>query len=77
MVIKASLSDGDLPDSNSDILILSHPTVDECVTIWEITETAWCDSLTIPLYLEESLFISTIPLAREGGITTRVLVRKN
>lgn len=73
----AALQDGDLPDSNSSDLVLQHPTTDECLAIWNTTVASWCDSLTIPLYLKESLFLTTIPLARNGGMTSWVLVHKD
>ncbi|TVY40621.1 hypothetical protein LOCC1_G006149 [Lachnellula occidentalis] len=66
-----------LPESQSSNLGLSHPTADECVTIWNNSSASWKDSLTVPLYLEESLFLTTVPLAKDGGMTTWVLVDKN
>jgi hypothetical protein len=66
-----------LPDSKSLDLSLDHPTPDECVTIWTNTATSWKDSLTIPVYLKESRFLTTVPLAKDGGMTQWVLVDKN
>ena len=66
-----------LPDSNSTDLVLRHPTANECVTIWNNTSNAWIDSLTLPLYLKESLFLTTVPLAKDGGMTMWVLVHKD
>ncbi|TVY91373.1 hypothetical protein LAWI1_G005829 [Lachnellula willkommii] len=66
-----------LPDSQSSDLCLSHPTALERVTIWNNTSASWKDSLTVPLYLKESLFLTTVPLAKDGGMTTWVLVDKN
>jgi hypothetical protein len=66
-----------LPDSKSLDLSLDHPTPDECVTIWTNTSASWKDSLTIPVYLEESCFLTTVPLAKDGGMTQWVLVDKN
>jgi hypothetical protein len=73
----AAFLDGALPDSNSSDLVLRSPTADECVTIWNNTSAEWLDSLTIPLYIEESLFLTTVPLARNGGMATWVLVHKD
>lgn len=66
----------DLPDSNSPDLELAHPTPTECVNIWTNSSIAWRDALDLPTYLLESQFLTTIPLAREGGMTVWVLVDK-
>ncbi|KAI4151117.1 MAG: hypothetical protein LQ340_003685 [Diploschistes diacapsis] len=66
-----------LPDSNSPDLHLSHPTPDECIEIWRNTSTSWRDSLTLPVYLLESLYLTTVPLAKDKGMTTWILVDKN
>jgi hypothetical protein len=71
------LAEGDLPDSQSPGLILCHPTDDECVAIWNNTAAVWVDTLTPPVYLKESLFLTTVPLARDGGMTTWILVHKD
>jgi hypothetical protein len=73
----SSVDQNGLPDSNSPSLHLSHPTPDECAKIWTNTSESWRDSLTLPVYLQESLFLSTVPLAKDGGMTTWVLVEKN
>ncbi|EUC47621.1 hypothetical protein COCMIDRAFT_34854 [Bipolaris oryzae ATCC 44560] len=67
----------DLPNSKSPDLVLRHPTEDECIAIWNNTSAEWIDSLTPPLYLKECRFLTTIPLARDGGMTTWVLVHKD
>ncbi|KPM46486.1 hypothetical protein AK830_g199 [Neonectria ditissima] len=67
----------ELPDSTSIDLHLSHPTPDECVKIWTNTFDSWKDSLTLPAFLTESKFLTTIPLAMDGGMTTWILVDKN
>ncbi|KAG9229829.1 hypothetical protein BJ875DRAFT_521908 [Amylocarpus encephaloides] len=66
-----------LPDANSLELRLSHPTPKECVEIWRSTSASWRDSLTVPVYLKESLYLTTVPLAKDGGMTDWVLVDKN
>ena len=58
-----------LPCSSSSDLILSHPTPEECCSIWELTFPEWGDALTLPEYLEESLFLTSVPLAKDGGMT--------
>ncbi|OTB00274.1 hypothetical protein M426DRAFT_324422 [Hypoxylon sp. CI-4A] len=66
-----------IPESNSSDLRLAHSTEDECIQIWTNTFASWGDSLELPDYLRESQFLTTIPLAENGGMTTWVLVDKN
>jgi hypothetical protein len=66
----------DLPDCGSSDLVLCHPTDDERVAIWNDTSAAWTDSLTPSVYLKESLYLTTVPLAKDGGMTTWILVRR-
>ena len=65
-----------LPDSSSPKLHLSHPTDEENVSIWMLTSNSWKGALTIPQYLEESSYLTTVPLAKDGGMTQWVLVDK-
>lgn len=73
----ASNEPSSLPDSRSSDLCLSHPTREEQITIWNDTSASWTDSLTLPAYLKESLFLTNVPLAKDGGMTTWILVDKN
>ncbi|KAI0894609.1 hypothetical protein F4806DRAFT_497855 [Annulohypoxylon nitens] len=66
-----------LPSSDSTDLHLSHPTQDECIKIWTNTSDSWKDSLELPDYLRESQFLTPVPLAKDGGMTTWILVDKN
>jgi GNAT superfamily N-acetyltransferase len=66
-----------LPDAHSPDIHLSHPTDAECLTIWRLSSLAWRDALTLPQYLEESAFLTTVPLAKDGGMTIWILVDKN
>ncbi|KAI6086949.1 hypothetical protein F4821DRAFT_237263 [Hypoxylon rubiginosum] len=66
-----------LPASDSLNLVLDHPTPNECTKIWSNTAASWKDSLTVPVYLTESQFLNTIPLAANEGMTTWILVEKN
>jgi hypothetical protein len=70
------LEDG-LPESKSPDLCLRHPTEDEHIAIWNNTSAAWIDALTPTAYLEESSFLTTVPLAKDGGMTTWILVHKD
>ena len=66
-----------LPNACSPDLHLCHPTAKECLSIWKLTSLAWRDALSLPLYLEESDYLTTIPLAKDGGMTLWILVDKN
>lgn len=66
-----------LPDADSPDIHLSRPTDAECLTIWRLSSLAWRDALTLPQYLEESAFLTTVPLAKDGGMTIWILVDKN
>lgn len=67
----------ELPASDSCDLQLAQATPKECAIISSNTSTSWRDSLTVPVYLEEQLFLSDVPLARNGGMTTWILVEKD
>ncbi|GAP88196.1 putative lysine acetyltransferase protein [Rosellinia necatrix] len=65
-----------LPLSDCGNLHLAHPTGDECVKISTNTFALWGDSLELSEYLEESLVLAAVPLAKDGGMTRWVLVDK-
>ena len=65
-----------LPNVESQDIQLSHPTAEECVEIWKLSFLAWGDALSLPLYLEESAFLTTVPLAKDGGMTLWILTDK-
>lgn len=67
----------ELPPASSPSLHIDHPTEEECLGIWTMTSDSWRDSLPLPLYIAESKFLTTIPLARDGGMTTWILVEKS
>jgi hypothetical protein len=66
----------ELPDSNSPNLYLTSPTAEEKIQIWTSTADEWKDSLTLPLYLEESEYLTTVPLAKDGQMTKWILSDK-
>ena len=70
------MSLADLPDARSPDLHLSHPTAAECQTVWKLSSLAWTDALSLPQYLEESAFLTTVPLARDGAMTNWILTDK-
>lgn len=65
-----------LPSSTSPHLHLAHPTPEELVHISTNTFSSWHDTLPLPDYLAESLYLSTVPLAKDNGLTTWILVDK-
>ncbi|KAF2021095.1 hypothetical protein BU24DRAFT_14678 [Aaosphaeria arxii CBS 175.79] len=64
------------PDSQSPTLILSHPTPEELIKISTNTAAAWKDSLSPSQFLEESHYLSNVPLAQDGAMTNWILVDK-
>lgn len=66
-----------LPDAQSPDLHLSHPTAGECQTVWKLGSLAWTDALSLPQYLEESAYLTTVPLAKDGVMTNWILTDKN
>lgn len=46
----------------------------ECHSIWKLSYHEWGDALTLPEYLEESEFLTSVPLAKNGGMTLWILV---
>lgn len=66
-----------LPDAQSPDLHLSHPTVKECQAVWKLSSLAWKDAFAQSQYLEESAYLTTVPLAKDGGMTNWILTDKN
>lgn len=65
-----------LPDARSSFLHLTHPTADECQVVWRLSSLAWTDALSLPQYLEESAYLTTVPLAKNGVMTNWILTDK-
>ncbi|KAI0205042.1 hypothetical protein F4808DRAFT_320979 [Astrocystis sublimbata] len=65
-----------LPSSDCSNLHLAHPTEEENVYIWTNTFKSWGDYLDLPGYIRESQYLTTVPLATNGGMTTWILVDK-
>ncbi|KAI1265838.1 hypothetical protein F5Y18DRAFT_29604 [Xylariaceae sp. FL1019] len=66
-----------IPSSDDEHLHLTHPTDDEIVKIWTNTFTSWKDHYeTLSEYSEESQYLTSVPLAENGGMTTWILVDK-
>ncbi|KAK3687881.1 hypothetical protein B0T22DRAFT_510863 [Podospora appendiculata] len=58
-----------IPSADSPLLGLRHPTKKECLRIWRLASLSWRDSLDENQFLEESAYLLTIPLAKDGGMT--------
>lgn len=65
-----------LPDSNSPDLCLTNPTKDELEVVYRMSFAEWGDSLTLPQYLEESDYLTEVPLARNGGMVSWILTNR-
>ena len=65
-----------LPNAQSPDLHLTHPTSHEFDLIYSLGFQEWGDALTLPQYLEESAFMTTIPLAKDGGMTVWFLTNR-
>jgi GNAT superfamily N-acetyltransferase len=67
----------EFPDANSPSLYLTHPTPEENIETWTLNSVNWGTSLSTPDYLEREAYLTTIPLAKNGGITHWILVDRN
>ena len=65
-----------LPDAQSPDLHLTHPTSREFDLIYSLGFQEWGDALTLPQYLEESAFLTSVPLAKDGGMTVWFLTNR-
>ncbi|KAK4240538.1 hypothetical protein C8A03DRAFT_13147 [Achaetomium macrosporum] len=66
-----------LPDASSPLLVLTHPTPAERTRTWKLTYPKWGPALTEEDYLTREAYLTTVPLARDGGITHWVLTVSN
>ncbi|GAB1319413.1 hypothetical protein MFIFM68171_09623 [Madurella fahalii] len=62
-----------LPDASSPELILTHPTPAERTRTWKLTHPMWGPALSEKDYLAREAYLTTVPLARDGGITHWIL----
>ncbi|PMD35768.1 hypothetical protein L207DRAFT_515531 [Hyaloscypha variabilis F] len=65
------------PDSRSESLILTHPTAEEKLATWNLNSVNWGTALSVADYLEREQYLTTVPLARNGGITHWILVDRS
>ncbi|AEO66432.1 9da2f94b-c5db-4c39-a2c8-fc685eaa9e0d [Thermothielavioides terrestris] len=63
-----------LPDASSPELVLTHPTPAERERTWALTYPKWGPALRSEAdYLAREAYLTTVPLARDGGITHWIL----
>lgn len=60
-----------LPAGSEDTgtLALVHPTESELATAWTLSHSSWGAALDMERYHRRERFLTTVPLAREGGIS--------
>jgi GNAT superfamily N-acetyltransferase len=68
------MASGNFPDAQSSDLCLAHPLPGELTEISKHTAVEWQDALSTPAFLEEFQYMTTAPLARDGGMTNWILV---
>jgi hypothetical protein len=66
--------DNSLPDKNSPVLHLTHPTAREKAATWTLNCQNWGSALGLTSYLAREEYLTTVPLAKNGGITHWILV---
>ena len=65
-----------LPNAQSPNLHLTHPSTSEFESIYSLSFLAWGDALNLTQYLEESAFLTTVPLAKDGSMSVWALTDK-
>lgn len=63
-----------LPDKDSPALHLTHPTPNEKIATWTLNCKNWGSALGLTSYLEREEYLTTVPLAKNGGVTHWILV---
>ncbi|KAK0744082.1 hypothetical protein B0T18DRAFT_392741 [Schizothecium vesticola] len=61
------------PDKTSPSLVLAHPTDHERRLTWSLTHAQWGPALTHDGYVRREAYMTTVPLAKDGGITHWIL----
>lgn len=64
----------DFPDSKSPNLILTNATEEEKLATWNLNAVNWGTALSKADYLEREAYLTTIPLAKDNGVTHWILV---
>ncbi|KAK3352613.1 hypothetical protein B0T25DRAFT_189295 [Lasiosphaeria hispida] len=63
----------DLPPADSPSLNLTRPTDAERRGTWSLTHPMWGPALSHDGYLEREAYLTTVPLAKDGGVTHWIL----
>ncbi|KAK0715283.1 hypothetical protein B0H67DRAFT_490879 [Lasiosphaeris hirsuta] len=61
------------PPANSPSLILTRPTNAERRQTWSLTHPMWGPALSHDDYLQREAYLTTVPLAKDGGVTHWIL----
>lgn len=69
----SSSMDSQFPDASSPSLVLVEPTHAERLRVWTMTHPKWGAALTLDNYLGREVYLQTVPLAKEGGLTSWIL----
>ncbi|KAL3420010.1 lysine acetyltransferase (GNAT family protein) [Phlyctema vagabunda] len=64
----------ELPDYQSKSLALVNPTPEEQVAVWNMNALAWRGALSHADYLDREIYLTTVPLACEKGVSHWILV---
>ncbi|CZR64577.1 uncharacterized protein PAC_14475 [Phialocephala subalpina] len=67
----------DYPDSKSPSLHLTTATEEEKVATWNLNSVNWGTALSLSDYLERESYLTTVPLAKDNGVTHWILVSKD
>ncbi|KAE8444717.1 hypothetical protein EG329_014277 [Mollisiaceae sp. DMI_Dod_QoI] len=67
----------DFPDSKSPFLHLTTATQEEKVATWNLNAVNWGSALSRLDYLEREAYLTTVPLAKDNGVTHWILVDRN
>lgn len=62
-----------LPSATAPSLVLTHPTPAERLRIWSQTHPMWGTAMPHDDYLRREEYLTTVPLAKDGGITHWIL----
>ncbi len=66
-----------LPKAQASDLCLTIPTQEELEAVHKLSFAQWGDSLTLPQYLEESVHLTGVPLAKDDGMVSWILTDRN
>jgi hypothetical protein len=67
----------DYPDSKCPSLHLTQATQYEKVATWNLNSANWGTVLSAPDYLEREAYLTTVPLAKDNGVTHWILADRN